>query len=63
LILQALAAARTIGLQRVELSVRENNRNAIALYEKVGFEIEGVQRNAVFVDGTYENIILMAVLF
>jgi RimJ/RimL family protein N-acetyltransferase len=43
--------------------VRENNANAIALYKKVGFEIEGVQRNAIFVDGTYENLILMAVMF
>jgi RimJ/RimL family protein N-acetyltransferase len=63
LIVQALAAARAFGLQRVELTVRENNANAIALYKKVGFEIEGVQRNAIFVDGTYENLILMAVLF
>jgi ribosomal protein S18 acetylase RimI-like enzyme len=63
LILQALAAARAFGLQRVELTVRENNANAIALYKKVGFEIEGVQRNTVLVDGTYENVILMAVLF
>jgi ribosomal protein S18 acetylase RimI-like enzyme len=63
LILQALAAARAFPLQRVELTVRENNKNAITLYEKVGFEIEGVQRNAIFVDGTYENLILMAVRF
>jgi ribosomal protein S18 acetylase RimI-like enzyme len=63
LIAQSLAAAREIGLQRVELTVRENNRNAIALYEKVGFATEGVQRDAVLVDGTYENLILMAVLF
>ena len=63
LILQALAAARAFGLQRVELTVRENNANAIALYKKVSFEIEGVQRNAILLDGTYENLILMAVLF
>ena len=63
LIAQALAAARAFGLQRVELTVRENNTNAIALYKKVGFEIEGVQRDAIQVDGTYENLILMAVLF
>jgi len=63
LMLQALAAAQAFPLQRVELTVRENNKNAIALYRNVGFEIEGVQRNAVLVDGTYENVILMAVLF
>jgi ribosomal protein S18 acetylase RimI-like enzyme len=63
LIVQALAAARGFALQRVELTVRENNANAIALYKKVGFEIEGVQRNAILVDRTYENLILMAVLF
>ena len=63
LMLQALAAARAFPLQRVELTVRENNKNAIALYRSVGFEIEGVQRNAILVDGAYENVILMAVLF
>jgi ribosomal protein S18 acetylase RimI-like enzyme len=63
LIAQSLAAARATGLQRVELMVRENNTGAIALYRKVGFEIEGVQRNAILLDGAYENLILMAVLF
>jgi ribosomal protein S18 acetylase RimI-like enzyme len=63
LIAQALDAARAFGLQRVELTVRENNVNAIALYKKVGFEVEGVQREAILVDGTYENLILMGLLF
>ena len=63
LIAQSLAAARAFGLQRVELMVRENNANAIALYKQMGFEIEGVQRNAILLDGSYENLILMAVLF
>ena len=63
LMLQALAAAQAFPLQRVELTVRENNINAIALYKKVGFEIEGVQREAILVDGTYENLILMGLLF
>jgi RimJ/RimL family protein N-acetyltransferase len=58
----ALAASQTIGLQRVELTVRENNAIAIALYKKVGFEIEGLQRNAVRIDGDYENIVCMAIL-
>lgn len=63
LIRRSLAAARAFGLHRVELTVRENNTSAVELYKKVGFEVEGLQRDAVRVDGVYENVILMAVLF
>jgi ribosomal protein S18 acetylase RimI-like enzyme len=63
LIRRSLAAARAFGFHRVELTVRENNTGAIGLYKKVGFEIEGRQRDAIQVDGVYENLILMAVLF
>jgi RimJ/RimL family protein N-acetyltransferase len=62
LITRTLQAASSFGLTRVELTVREDNRNAIALYEKVGFVVEGVQRNGGLVDGKYENIIEMAIL-
>ena len=63
LIRQALDAARDFGLRRVELTVRESNAVAIELYKRVGFEIEGFQRNATKVDGVYENVVLMAILF
>ncbi|MET4388709.1 ribosomal protein S18 acetylase RimI-like enzyme [Bradyrhizobium sp. F1.4.3] len=63
LIRTALAAAQATGITRVELTVRETNRNAIALYERVGFAVEGLSRNAVKVDCVYENVIQMAVLF
>ena len=56
-------AARDFGLRRVELTVRENNTGAIALYKKFGFAIEGLQRNRILVDGVYENLVLMALLF
>jgi ribosomal protein S18 acetylase RimI-like enzyme len=59
----ALAAARAFGLHRVELTVREHNTGAIGLYKKAGFEIEGVQRDAVLLDGVYENVVCMAVVF
>jgi ribosomal protein S18 acetylase RimI-like enzyme len=58
-----LEGARAIGLTRIELSVREHNAPAIALYEKFGFVSEGVRRNAVRVGGDYENVIAMAILF
>jgi len=62
LIRQSLAAARALGLHRVELTVRENNASAIELYRKVGFAIEGLQRDAARVDDAYENVVAMAVL-
>ena len=63
LIRSALAAARAFGLHRVELTVREPNTGALKLYKKVGFTIEGVQRDAVLVDGAYEDLVCMAVVF
>jgi RimJ/RimL family protein N-acetyltransferase len=63
LIRSALAAARAFGLHRVELTVREPNSGAIGLYKKAGFEIEGIQRDAVLVDGVYENVVCMAMVF
>jgi ribosomal protein S18 acetylase RimI-like enzyme len=63
LIQRALAAARDFGFRRVELAVRANNLNAIELYKRVGFRVEGVQRDAIRVNGDYENLILMGMLF
>jgi RimJ/RimL family protein N-acetyltransferase len=63
LIRRTLDAARAFGLHRVELTVRENNAGAIELYKKVGFEVEGLLRDAVRVDGVCEDVVLMALLF
>ena len=43
----ALQKAKLKGLTRIELTVREKNISAIALYEKMGFEKEGIHKNAV----------------
>ena len=47
-------------LVRLELTVFEDNERAIYLYEKFGFEKEGLKRLAAIRKGTYENEYLMA---
>jgi RimJ/RimL family protein N-acetyltransferase len=59
----ALSRAKEAGLSRVELTVREDNLRAKALYEKVGFAVEGVKRKAALFDGKYYDLILMSRLF
>lgn len=47
-------------LIRVELTVFEDNKRAIHLYEKFGFKKEGLKRLAAIRNGKYENEYLMA---
>jgi putative acetyltransferase len=47
-------------LVRIELSVFEDNERAIHLYEKFGFEKEGIKRLSGIRNGKYENEYLMA---
>lgn len=63
LIYKAIENAKSIGLTRIELTVREKNEPAIVLYEKIGFIKEGFHKNAVRIDNKYENHISMALLF
>lgn len=51
-----------LGLNRVELDVFEFNERAIRCYEKVGFRQEGTRRSALFKEGRFHDIHLMAVL-
>ncbi len=50
------------GLTRIELSVRTDNAPARALYERLGFEHEGVLRRSMLVDGGYIDCHAMALL-
>jgi len=58
----AIAAAWSRGLTRIELTVRDDNDAARALYEHFGFEHEGVQRRSMQVDGRYHDCFAMALL-
>jgi RimJ/RimL family protein N-acetyltransferase len=60
LIRQALAAADSFGLTRVQLGVFSTNAPAARLYRKVGFVEEGLKRRAVCIDGVYIDEIMMA---
>ncbi len=53
-------ADRWLNIQRLELFVWTDNVRAIALYERFGFEREGVFRSYAWRDGAYVDAISMA---
>ena len=57
-----LAKAHSKGMTRIELTVRADNLNAKALYERFGFVVEGLQRQCFLVDGEYHDAYAMALL-
>ncbi|MEU9591161.1 GNAT family protein [Streptomyces sp. NPDC048219] len=50
------------GLHRVQLEVYGNNHRALRVYEKAGFVVEGVRREAAWRDGEWVDEVVMAVL-
>lgn len=57
-----IAKAWAKGLSRIELTVRADNLNARALYERMGFRMEGLHQRAFFVDGEFYDSYSMALL-
>lgn len=53
-------ADKWLNLTRLELEVYSDNEPAIQLYERFGFEREGVLRQHAFRDGRYVDSIMMA---
>ena len=47
---------------RVELEVIESNFRAISCYKKCGFVIENIRKNKVYIDGRYENTLIMGII-
>jgi len=60
LIKAALQRAKENGLEKVELEVFHTNTNAISLYEKMGFVVEGRKRREAKLEGQYLDCIEMA---
>ena len=55
-------AFMNLNLQRVELTVLASHHCAQHLYEKCGFVKEGIKRRAKFKNGSFEDMLLYAIL-
>lgn len=62
LLRQALAETRRSGFEKLELDVFASNTAARALYEQLGFVIEGRRVKSRILDGRYDDIIQMGLL-
>lgn len=51
-----------LALHRVHLHLLATNEAAHRLYEHVGFRVEGVQRAAACIEGSWVDVVLMAIL-
>jgi RimJ/RimL family protein N-acetyltransferase len=51
-----------LNLHRVQLSVFESNQAARRAYRAAGFEEEGTLRQAAFINGRWENVVVMSAL-
>jgi RimJ/RimL family protein N-acetyltransferase len=58
----AIKSAWERELERIALVVFASNVRAIALYQRLGFEEEGVRRRARKLDGNYDDELMMALL-
>lgn len=58
----AIAKAWAKGLRRIELTVRADNANAKALYERFGFAVECIQRRSFCVDDEFFDAYAMALM-
>ncbi|MGD6832870.1 N-acetyltransferase family protein [Sutcliffiella halmapala] len=54
--------AKNRNVHRLELTVMVHNEAAINLYKKMGFEIEGVKKHSLLVDGTFVDELYMGKL-
>lgn len=55
-------AFRRLNLHRVELDVAADNPRARRVYERIGYQLEGVKRDAYYVDGAYVDGLIMSLL-
>lgn len=55
--------AKGKGMHRIELSVATEHKMAIHVYQKMGFKVEGIQKEAYYgSDGKYHDKVIMGLL-
>ena len=54
--------ANSIGISRIEAKVRVTNEQAIALYKKFGYQIEGTRKKAALINDSFEDELHIAKL-
>lgn len=59
LIHATLEAAEAAGFSKVELTVNTDNGRAIRLYRSVGFVEEGRKQKARFLEGEFQDVLVM----
>lgn len=52
----------TLNLHRIHLGVYTFNKRAIHVYEKIGFQSEGIERDSIYLDGSFHDMIRMSML-
>ncbi len=62
LVREGVLWANAVGLKRVELTVHTTNLRAISVYLRCGFEIEGLRRSSLLVDGAFVDEYLMSIV-
>lgn len=51
--------ADSTGIRKIALQVLETNESAIALYKKLGFEVEGILKEDKYLSNGYQNTLVM----
>jgi RimJ/RimL family protein N-acetyltransferase len=52
----------TLNLHRIHLGVYTFNKRAVHMYEKIGFQSEGIERDLIYLEGSYHDMIRMSML-
>ena len=62
LLVACMEKAQRNGISRITLQVRTDNESAIKLYEKVGFQTEGIMTGSMLVDRNYYDTLFMSLV-